>query len=168
MYTSGYVALSYFATLTPAQAIGGSGFTEDARPESGRTSEPVKSGLDQTGFHVNDPYEQLKESIYLGDLEPGQQLIESAVAQSLRVSRTPVREALARLEQDGLVVRTRSGLAVRDRTPGEVLDIYDVRVLLESAAGRAAAERRTNNDILELRQAQRRYVAAGNKDQNDF
>lgn len=112
-----------------------------------------------------DPYEQLKEAIYLGELKPGQHLVETALAQGFKVSRTPIREALTRLEQDGLVVRTGTGLTVRERSPGEVLDIYEVRVLLEGAAGRTAAERRNNNDILELRKAHRRYVAAGEKDQ---
>lgn len=112
-----------------------------------------------------DPYEQLKEAIYLGELKPGQHLVETALAQGFKVSRTPIREALTRLEQDGLVVRTGTSLTVRERSPGEVLDIYEVRVLLEGAAGRTAAERRNNNDILELRKAHRRYVAAGEKDQ---
>ncbi|MQA12271.1 MAG: FCD domain-containing protein [Pseudonocardiaceae bacterium] len=112
-----------------------------------------------------DPYEQLKEAIYLGDLQPGQHLVETSLAQSFRVSRTPIREALTRLEQDGLVVRSRMGLTVRERSPGEILDIYEVRILLEGAAGRTAAERRNNNDIFELRKAHRRYLAAGDKDQ---
>jgi DNA-binding GntR family transcriptional regulator len=112
-----------------------------------------------------DPYEQLKEAVYLGELKPGQHLVETALAQEFKVSRTPIREALTRLEQDGLVVRTGTGLTVRERSPGEVLDIYEVRILLEGAVGRTAAERRNNNDIFELRKAQRRYVAATEKDQ---
>ncbi len=127
----------------------------------------IATGHDAAGAALNDPYEQLKEAIYLGDLQPGQQLTETTLAQSFQVSRTPIREALARLEQDGLLVRTRNGLTVRERTAGEVLDIYDVRVLLESAAGRTAAERRTNNDIIELRRSHRRYIAAGDKDEQE-
>jgi DNA-binding GntR family transcriptional regulator len=112
------------------------------------------------GGSAPDPYAQLKESIYLGDLQPGEHLVETSLAQNFRVSRTPIRQALTRLEQDGLVVRTASGLVVRDRTPGEVLDIYEVRILLEAQAGQSAAERRTNNDIIALHQAHRRYVNA--------
>ncbi|OZM79534.1 GntR family transcriptional regulator [Pseudonocardia sp. MH-G8] len=112
------------------------------------------------GGNALDPYAQLKESIYLGDLQPGEHLVETSLAQTFRVSRTPIRQALTRLEQDGLVLRTASGLVVRDRTPGEVLDIYEVRILLEAQCGRAAAERRTNNDIIALHQAHRRYVNA--------
>ncbi|MEO3884678.1 GntR family transcriptional regulator [Nonomuraea sp. B5E05] len=104
-------------------------------------------------------YEQLKESIYLGDLKPGQHLVESALAGMYEVSRTPIREALLRLEQDGLVVRGGDGLMVRDHSPAEILDLYEVRILLESEAGRAAAERRTTHDLLTLRKAAKRYEA---------
>jgi DNA-binding GntR family transcriptional regulator len=114
---------------------------------------------------ATDPYEQLKEAIYVGDLKPGQHLVETALAATFHVSRTPIRAALTRLEQDGLVVRTGTSLTVRELSPGEVLDIYEVRVLLEGAAGRTAAERRTNNDIFELRKAHRRYVAASDQDE---
>lgn len=111
-----------------------------------------------------DMYVLLKESIYNGELPPGEHLVETALAQRFEVSRTPVREALTRLEQDGVVVRTAMGLTVRQRTAGEILDIYEVRVLLEAEAGRVAAERRTNNDIISLRQAHKRYVAMSVED----
>lgn len=130
-------------------------------------AEPHRQPIEMTKPIALDPYEQLKEAIYLGDLLPGQHLVETTLAQSLGVSRTPVREALTRLEQDRLLVRTRLGLTVRERSPGEVLDIYAVRVLLESAASHTAAERRTEHDVLELRQAQRRYVAVGEKEPID-
>lgn len=164
MYPAGYLAPAVDAGDCTRQ---NPALTEDTGLDSASAAGQIMTGSDVTRTPLNDPYEQLKEAIYLGDLQPGQQLVETALAQSFRVSRTPIREALARLEQDGLVVRTRNGLAVRERTPGEVLDIYEVRVLLESAAGRTAAERRTNNDIFELRQAHRRYIAAGEKDQQE-
>jgi hypothetical protein len=93
---------------------------------------------------VQAPCEQLKDASYLGDLEPGQHLIETPLAQAYAVSRTPIRETLTRLQQDRVVVRTGTSLTVRERSPGEVLDIYEVRILLEDAAGRTAAERRNN------------------------
>lgn len=112
----------------------------------------------------HDPYEQLKEAIYVGDLVPGEHLVETALAKNFKVSRTPIREALTRLEQDGLLVRDRAGLHVRERSPGEVLDIYDVRILLEGWAGKVAAERRTNNDLLTLRQSMKRYESVTDED----
>ena len=77
-------------------------------------------------------------------------LIESTVAEWCGVSRTPIREALTRLEQDGLVNKTTRGMAVRKRTPEEILDIYDVRIALEATAARLAAERHTEVDKIRL------------------
>lgn len=86
-----------------------------------------------------------------GELPPGQQLVETVLAEWCEVSRTPIREALLRLEQDALIVRTDRGLMVRERSPGEILDIYDVRIVLEAAAARSAAVRRTEFDVVSLR-----------------
>jgi DNA-binding GntR family transcriptional regulator len=105
------------------------------------------------------PYERLKESIYLGDLAPGQHLVETALAEMYDVSRTPIREALMRLEQDGLLIRDRNGLTVREHSPAEILDLYEVRILLETEAGRVAADRRTENDMLALKKVAKRYEA---------
>lgn len=93
------------------------------------------------------PYEKIKQAILDGELEPGQPLVEAALAEWCGVSRTPVREALRRLEQDGLLFRDMHGLAVRKRSPEEILDLYDTRIVLESAAGRVAAQRRTDHDL---------------------
>jgi DNA-binding GntR family transcriptional regulator len=96
------------------------------------------------------PYDKLKAAILDGTFAPGAPLVESSVADWCGVSRTPVREALTRLEQDGLVTRGERGLVVRERTPEEILDIYDVRILLEETAARLAAERHTPFDIIRL------------------
>ena len=118
---------------------------------------PGRGLVSLPGSRPRTAYERLKESIYLGDLAPGQHLVESTLAEMYDVSRTPVREALMRLEQDGLVVRDRAGLSVREHSPAEVLDLYEARILLETEVGRAAAERRTTNDMLALRKAAKRY-----------
>lgn len=97
------------------------------------------------------PYERIKQAIMSGDLVPGAQLVELALAEWCEVSRTPVREALLRLEQDGLVVRTDQGMVVRDSSPEEILDIYDTRVVLEGRAAAVAAERRTSHDLMAMR-----------------
>lgn len=99
------------------------------------------------------PYQRLKEAIRSGDLRPGQQLIESALAEWCEVSRTPIREALSRLTHDGLVERNERGLVVRERGPEEVLDIYETRIALEGTAARLAAERRSSHDLILLRRA---------------
>lgn len=97
------------------------------------------------------PYEMLKQAILSGDLAAGQPLVELSLAEWCEVSRTPIREALGRLEQDGLVERTDRGLVVRERSPQEIMDIYDTRLLLEASVGRFAAERRTDFDVRVLR-----------------
>jgi DNA-binding GntR family transcriptional regulator len=97
------------------------------------------------------PYELLLQEVLRGQLVPGEVLTEAALAERLRVSRTPVREALTRLEQDGLVKRTDRGMVVRERSPEEILDIYEIRILLESENARVAAERRSGLDVMTLR-----------------
>jgi DNA-binding GntR family transcriptional regulator len=99
------------------------------------------------------PYHRLKEAIRSGDLRPGQQLVESALADWCEVSRTPIREALSRLQHDGLVERNERGLVVRERGPEEVLDIYETRITLEGTAARLAAERRSAHDLMLLRRS---------------
>ena len=97
------------------------------------------------------PYETIKRAILSGELTPGQPLIETALAERCGVSRTPIREALTRLEQDGIVIRTDRGLVVRARGPEEILDIYETRLVLEATAARVAADRRTSRDVEILR-----------------
>ncbi|NMH96816.1 GntR family transcriptional regulator [Pseudonocardia acidicola] len=98
-------------------------------------------------------YERLKQAIMSGELSPGEPLIELALAEWCNVSRTPIREALTRLEQDGLVQRNERGLLVRESSPEEILDIYDTRIALESKAAAVAAERRTSIDLVAMRRA---------------
>jgi DNA-binding GntR family transcriptional regulator len=98
------------------------------------------------------PYETLKKAILSGEFTPGQPMAEVSLAEWCAVSRTPIREALGRLEQDGLVHRNDRGVVVvRERSPQEIIDIYDTRLLLEANVGRFAAERRTELDIRLLR-----------------
>ena len=113
----------------------------------GRASSPATA----VGKVRQAPYELLKQAILAGDLRPGQSLIETVLAGQYDVSRTPIREALTRLEQDGVVVRSERGLIVRMRSPDEILDIYEARILLEGRAARIAAERRSRVDVVTLR-----------------
>lgn len=99
------------------------------------------------------PYDKIKDAIATGELLPGTPLVEVALAEWCQVSRTPVREALMRLEQDGLVMRSDRGLVVRERSQEEILDIYEVRVILEGTAARMAAARRSAVDLINLRRA---------------
>lgn len=99
---------------------------------------------------ADSTYERLRE-LFLGDtIEPGAAITEATLAQRLGVSRTPIREGLKRLEQDGLIERSGRGVRVKERGPEEILEIYEVRAVLEAAAARAAASRRTELDLSRL------------------
>ncbi|MDB5890398.1 MAG: transcriptional regulator, GntR family [Polaromonas sp.] len=79
--------------------------------------------------------------ILKGVLVPGQRINEPDVASRLQVSRVPVREALRELESSGLVVsRKHSGVFVRQLDAAEILDLYQLRGLLDGFAGRCAAQ----------------------------
>jgi DNA-binding GntR family transcriptional regulator len=103
-------------------------------------------------------YARIRDDIVAGALAPGEPLVEIAMAGRYGTSRTPVREALRRLEQDGLVERAERGMRVRARSPEEVLEIYDVRIGLEATAARWAAARRTELDLVRLRGVHQRMA----------
>lgn len=113
-------------------------------------------------------YEQLRETIVNGHYPAGEPLVETALAAQFSVSRTPIREALRRLEQDGLVERGSRGMHVRSRSPEEILEIYEVRTTLEGAAARAAAERRTPLDLARLDQLHQAMLSASTDNPEDL
>jgi DNA-binding GntR family transcriptional regulator len=102
----------------------------------------------------------IKSAILDGTFEPGVPLVEVQLAEWCGVSRTPVREALTRLEHDGLVQRSDRGLVVRQRSPEEILDIYEIRIVLEAMAARLAAERHTRLDKVRIAKTLERWQSA--------
>jgi DNA-binding GntR family transcriptional regulator len=97
--------------------------------------------------------EHLREEILSNRLEPGAELNEVGLANSLGVSRGPIREALGRLAAEGLVTLTpRRGAIVTKLTKQEFIDSYQVREALESLATRVAVPRLTDEDRAELHQ----------------
>jgi len=96
-------------------------------------------------------YEELKGAIVDLRLAPGEPLREATLAERLGVSKTPIREALTRLEQEGLVETTSfKGAVVTRYSRQDLLEIYELRELLENAAVRAAAESMTEPDRAHL------------------
>ena len=96
-------------------------------------------------------YEQLRAAIVESRYPPGQRLVEQRLAEELGASRTPVREALRMLEAEGLVVSERNrGAMVRPLSPTEVVDLYGLRIRLESYAVEVATERATGTELGEL------------------
>jgi DNA-binding GntR family transcriptional regulator len=100
---------------------------------------------------LTSAFEILRGHILNGELPPGSRLVETALAEKLGVSRTPIREALVALERESLIERTPLGIRVRERRPSEILEIYEVRIVLEATAARAASERHTDLDRMRLR-----------------
>jgi DNA-binding GntR family transcriptional regulator len=95
--------------------------------------------------------DRLRREILTADLAPGAPVAEIPTAARLGVSRVPVREALVVLEQEGLLVFGPRGRAhVRELSAGDHLEIYQARLLLEKAAAKLAAERRTEEDLAAL------------------
>lgn len=103
---------------------------------------------------LSEVYDELRGDIVAGTFETGAQLVELALAEKYGTSRTPVREALRRLEQDGLVERGDRGMRVRTRSPEEILEIYEVRISLEATAAAAAAQRHSDFDLIRIHRAQ--------------
>lgn len=102
---------------------------------------------------VDSAYLALRRDIVSGEIKPGEKLVEVVLADRYGVSRTPIREALRRLEQDDLVQRDGRRVRVRQHRPEEILDIYEVRILLEEAAARAASLHRTSLEVSLLTRA---------------
>jgi DNA-binding GntR family transcriptional regulator len=97
-------------------------------------------------------YRILKEQILSCHLAPGSSLIEGRLAETLEVSKTPIREALAMLVREGFVeVLPRQGYRVTDLTLADVQEIFYLRLLLEPAAAALAAERATADQLQALR-----------------
>lgn len=113
-------------------------------------------------------YSRLHEGIVNGKYPPGESLVETTLAAQFGISRTPVREALRRLEQDGLVERGSRGMQVSRRSPEQILEIYEVRIILETAAARSAAEKRTPLDLMRLEQIHEAMLAASPDDPDNL
>jgi DNA-binding GntR family transcriptional regulator len=114
------------------------------RPRSG-------NGGQQRQSHAETVYDAVKQAILSGALAPGATLREEELARRYEVSRTPVREALSRLESEALAARYQgSGLVVSELGPDDIIDLYVLREALEGLAARLAAGRRSEIDLARL------------------
>lgn len=101
-------------------------------------------------------YREIRRQIVEETLAPGERLVEERLAADYGVSRTPIREILAKLEADGLVTLIpHRGATVRTFTKQELLGIYDLRVLVEGYAARRAAEQATTEELHALNELTR-------------
>ena len=96
-------------------------------------------------------YDLIKDRIINEELRPGERLLDDRLASSFGVSRTPVREALARLSNEGLVeIVSRSGAYVKKLTREDIEEIYEIRRVLEGLAAKKAATFITDREIKQL------------------
>ena len=99
-------------------------------------------------------FNTLRRAILKGELKPGERLMEIALAERLGVSRTPIREAMRKLEQEGLVVMVpRRGAQVANITEKDLNDVLDVRIALENMAIEKACQYMTGEEMDSLREA---------------
>ena len=92
--------------------------------------------------------EALREAIKSGSLQPRERLMEIQLADELGVSRTPVREALRKLELEGFIVMVpRKGAYVSDLSMKDIADVFEIRAALEGLAAAMAADRITEDEL---------------------
>jgi DNA-binding GntR family transcriptional regulator len=116
-----------------------------------RTRRRVAAG-DSVPTSTTRAYDELRAAILSGELEPGAPLRTAALAERHGTSRTPVREALVMLEKEGLVnLEPRRGAVVRGFATSDLIDLYELRVLVEPRAAELATERASTADHGRLR-----------------
>lgn len=106
-------------------------------------------------------FNTLRQAILRGELKPGERLMEIQLANKLGVSRTPIREAIRKLELEGLVLMIpRKGAEVAEITEKNLRDVLEVRRALEELAVRLTCERITAEQIEELKVTAREFETA--------
>ncbi|WP_171123828.1 MULTISPECIES: GntR family transcriptional regulator [unclassified Ruegeria] len=114
------------------------------------------------GPQGSSAYQSLLDEIRAGALLPGDRLREIELSERLGVSRTPVREAIRQLEADGLVTHVpRLGATVRSLDYAEVMELYEMRAVLEGTAARLAARAASDIELDELDVLNDRLAEAG-------
>ncbi len=106
-------------------------------------------------------FKTLRQAILRGELKPGERLMEIKLANKLGVSRTPIREAIRKLELEGLVLMIpRRGAEVAEITEKSLRDVLEVRKSLEELAVQLACDRMTKEGLEELKHAAKDFEAS--------
>jgi len=104
-------------------------------------------------------FNSLREAIIVGELKPGERLMEVQLAEKMGVSRTPVREAIRMLELEGLVkMHPRKGAFVAELTAKDIINVLEIRGTLDGLATSLATERITDEEIEELKKVQKEFI----------
>jgi DNA-binding GntR family transcriptional regulator len=114
-------------------------------------SSPEKTMTDRTLSPVDRAYNYILEGIVSGTLEPGMRIPTESVADELGISRMPVRDALRRLEGDGVVtIFVNRGASIAEYSYNEVIELTEMRSVLEGLAARVALDRIIDVDLEQL------------------
>lgn len=106
-------------------------------------------------------YEELKRQIMIGEIPPGTRMMEVELAEDMGVSRTPIREAIRKLEKEGLVsIEPRRGAYASDISIKDMVDVLEVREFLEGMAAGLAAKKINDEEIETLKKATATYKKA--------
>ncbi len=98
-------------------------------------------------------YEQIREMIFSGNISPGGRINEKQIAETLEISRAPIREAVRQLQKEGLIDITKNkGAFIKNISPEEAMELYEVRAALEVLAVEKAAENAGESDLSLLEQ----------------
>lgn len=112
-------------------------------------------------------FNTLRQAILKGELKPGERLMEIQLAQRLGVSRTPIREAIRKLELEGLVLMVpRKGAEVAKITEKSMQDVLEVRRALEGLAIQLACGRITKEEIKELEEKKKQFEEVVKKEED--
>lgn len=110
-------------------------------------------------------FDTLREAIILGELKPGERLMEVQLAERMGVSRTPVREAIRKLELEGLVdMLPRKGAHVADLSVKDIMDVLEVRATLDGLASALSASRITAEETRDLKHVLNQFINYIEKD----
>lgn len=122
----------------------------------------MTTGLRENGYTLKQKiYQRLFNAILTGKLKPGERLLEEEISSKLKVSRTPVREAIKELEMQKLVTITPyKGAVVSQATYEEARDLLEVCTVLENYFCRKATEKCTDNNIKQIMESLEKYEAA--------
>lgn len=97
-------------------------------------------------------YEQIYQAIIRGEIKPGDRLRETDLAEQIGLSRTPIREAIRKLESDGIVEhQPRVGAMVKKLSQQEIVELYEMRIVIEQTAAQMAAKHISDAEVATLR-----------------
>ncbi len=110
-------------------------------------------------------YEQLRKAILEGTIKPGERIVENEYADMLNISRTPVREALRKLEIEGFVEYIpRKGVIVKGFSLKDIIEIFEIRKALECLAVKHVVENISDEEIEALKEIIKKMEEAGKED----